>query len=233
MKSYKRVLLKLSGEALGSKDAAIDDDVLMKIADRIKMLIESGIEVAIVVGGGNFWRGRVSDSMNKSNADYMGMLATLMNAIAFSDALSRLELKNEIMCGFEIPKFAMPVNHKKADELLKAKNVLIFSGGTGSPYFTTDTGAVLRAVEIGADAILLAKSIDAVYDSDPKKNPNATKYETLTYDEMIEKELGVIDLTAATMGKENNMKVLLFGLDDIDNILRAAKGEKIGTLLHS
>lgn len=233
MKSYSRILLKLSGEALGGVEGqGIDDDVLLDIASKIQILLQNDIEVAVVVGGGNFWRGRVSKDMNKSNADYMGMLATLMNGIAFSDALSRLNIKNEIMCGFEVPKFAKPVNQKHADELLRNKNVVIFSGGTGSPYFTTDTGAVLRAVEINADAILLAKRIDGVYSSDPHNNPNAKKFDKLSYSEMIELDLKAIDLTAATMSKENNKKIIIFDLENTENILKIVNGEKIGTILY-
>lgn len=229
---YKRILLKLSGEALSNNEnSPINDEFCTNIATVIKKTLELGCEIGIVVGGGNFWRGRTTNKMNKSTADYMGMFATIMNSLAIRDSLYRVGVDAEIMSALDVPKITQPVDYFMADKFLKNKKVVIFAGGTGSPFFTTDTAAVLRAIDINADAILLAKSIDYVYSSDPKIDKNAIKYDKLTYKEMINKNLKVIDMTAATLCEENNQTMLLFSLENPENIIKIVGGQKIGTIL--
>ncbi len=229
---YKRVLLKVSGEALaGEQKFGVNPEMTLTVAKQIKELQDLGVQVAIVCGGGNFWRGRTSGEMDRATADYMGMLATIMNAMALQDTLLSIGAKCKVMTALEIKEVAEPYARRRALSHLEKGEIVIFGGGTGSPFFTTDTAAALRATEIGADVILLAKNIDAVYDSDPLINPNAKKFDELTFMEVVEKDLKVMDLTAATLCKDNNIKIHVFGAADEGNILRAVTGEKIGTLI--
>ena len=230
--AYKRILLKLSGEALADgSDGLYNYEFMDKVIAKIKTCVESGVQVAIVVGGGNIWRGRQGGGMDRVRADRMGMLATVMNSIALQDAFINAGVDAVIMTAIPLQGVAETYNRDAAIKCMESGKVVIFGAGTGSPYFTTDTTALLRAVEIKADAALFAKNIDGVYTADPKKDPTAKKLDNITYDQIIEGRLGVIDLTAATFGMENKMKVLLFGLADPDNIVKAVQGEKIGTLL--
>ena len=229
---YKRVLLKLSGEALaGSQKTGVDVETVGKICDKIKEIVDMGVQVAIVVGGGNFWRGRNGHQMERTTADYMGMLATAMNGLALQDALEARGLFSRVQTAIEMREIAEPFIHRKAEKHLSKGRVVIFACGTGHPYFTTDTAAVLRATEINAEVILLGKSIDAVYSADPKIDPNATRYDEISYMEVLEKDLKVMDSTATAMCRDNNMPLLVFGIDDPENIVRAVKGEKIGTIV--
>lgn len=229
---YKRVLLKISGEVLaGKKAAGIDPDVTRKICEEIKEIHDMGVEVGVVVGGGNFWRGRSSGDMDRATADYMGMLATIMNTAALQDTFRAIGAKAKTQTALEIKEVAEPYQRFKALNYLEEGNIVIFGGGTGSPFFTTDTAAALRATEIGADVILLAKNVDAVYDSDPNENPNAKKFDELTHLEVIEKDLKVMDLTAATLCKDNNINIHVFALAEGGNIKKAVLGEKIGTII--
>ena len=229
---YKRVLLKLSGEALaGKKGTGVDVETVGSICDKIKEVVEMGVQVAIVVGGGNFWRGRNGHQMERTTADYMGMLATAMNGLALQDALEARGVYTRVQTAIEMREIAEPFIQRKAEKHLGKGRVVVFACGTGHPYFTTDTAAVLRATEIDADVILLGKSVDAVYDSDPKENPNAKKYDEVTYMEALEKDLKVMDSTAIAMCRDNHMPLLVFGIEDPENIVRAVKGEKIGTIV--
>lgn len=229
---YKRVLLKLSGEALaGEQKTGVDVETVGKICDKIKEIVEMGVQVAIVVGGGNFWRGRQGHQMERTTADYMGMLATAMNGLALQDALEARKIDSRVQTAIQMREIAEPFIQRKAEKHLNRGRVVIFAGGTGHPYFTTDTAAVLRATEIKADVILLGKSIDAVYSADPKIDPTATKYEEISYMEVLEKDLKVMDSTATAMCRDNNMPLLVFGIADPENIVRAVKGEKIGTIV--
>jgi uridylate kinase len=229
---YKRVLIKLSGEALaGEQRFGLDFAVIKEVCQVIKKCIEAGIEVGIVVGGGNFWRGAMDGAgkMERSRADHMGMMATVMNSLAVADVLEQLDVSVHVQTAIEIRAVAEPYIRLKADKHLKTGSVVIFGCGTGHPYFSTDTAAVLRAAEIRADAILLAKNVDGVYSADPKKDPTAVKYDTITYDEILSKRLAAMDSTATSLSMENNIPVILFALDDPENIFRVAMGEKIGT----
>ena len=230
---YKRILLKLSGEALaGQNGFGIDADTLGKVCDNIKKVVDMGVEVAIVVGGGNFWRGRRNgEQMEKTTADYMGMLATAMNALALQDAIEARGIYTRVQTAIEMREIAEPFIKRKAIKHLGRKRVVIFACGTGNPFFTTDTGAALRAAEIEADAILLGKAIDAVYSADPKLDPNAVKYDEITYAEVLQKDLKVMDSTATALCKDNNIPLVVFGIADPENIVRAVKGEKIGTIV--
>ena len=229
---YKRVLLKLSGEALaGKKGTGVDVETVGKICDKVKEIVEMGVQVAIVVGGGNFWRGRNGHQMERTTADYMGMLATAMNGLALQDALEARGVFTRVQTAIEMREIAEPFIQRKAEKHLNRGRVVVFACGTGHPYFTTDTAAVLRATEIKADVILLGKAVDAVYDSDPKLNPNAKKYEEVSYMEVLEKDLKVMDSTATAMCRDNNMPLLVFGIEDPENIVRAVRGEKIGTIV--
>lgn len=230
---YKRVLLKLSGAALaGDEKTGINIQVLGKICDKVKEVVEMGVEVAIVVGGGNFWRGRRNgEQMEKTTADYMGMLATAMNALALQDALEARGVYTRVQTAIEMREIAEPFIKRKAVKHLGKKRVVIFACGTGNPFFTTDTGAALRAAEIEADAILLGKSIDGVYSADPKIDPNAVKYDEITYAEVLQKDLKVMDSTSTALCKDNNIPLIVFGISDPENIVRAIKGEKIGTIV--
>ena len=229
---YKRVLLKLSGEALaGEKKVGIDAQTIGKVCDQVKHLVELGAEVAIVVGGGNFWRGKYGHDIERTTSDYMGMLATTMNGLALQDALEARGIYTRLQTAIEMREIAEPFIQRKAEKHLGKGRVVIFACGTGHPYFTTDTAAVLRATEIKADIILLGKSIDAVYSADPKLDPTAEKYEEISYMEVLEKDLKVMDSTATAMCRDNHMPLLVFGIEDPENIVRAVKGEKIGTIV--
>ena len=229
---YKRILLKLSGEALaGKKGTGVDVETVGTICDKVKEVVEMGVQVAIVVGGGNFWRGRNGHQMERTTADYMGMLATAMNGLALQDALEARGVYTRVQTAIEMREIAEPFIQRKAEKHLGRGRVVVFACGTGHPYFTTDTAAVLRATEIKADVILLGKSVDAVYDSDPKENPNAKKYDEVTYMEALEKDLKVMDSTAIAMCRDNHMPLLVFGIENPENIVKAVKGEKIGTIV--
>lgn len=229
---YKRIILKLSGEALaGENGTGIDEAIIAEVSDKIKVLVDAGVEVAIVIGGGNFWRGRSSDKMDRSTADYMGMMATVINALALQDSLGRIGLDNRVMSAIEMRQIAEPYIKRRAVRHLEKGRVVIFAAGIGSPFFSTDTTAALRAAEIEAEVILLAKKTDGVYDSDPNINPNAKKYTTMSHDEVINQKLGVMDTTAATLCYENSIPILVFALEDTQNIIRACEGENIGTII--
>ena len=229
---YKRVLLKLSGEALaGEQKTGINVEVVGKICDKIKEITEMGVEVGIVVGGGNFWRGRNGHQMERTTADYMGMLATAMNALALQDALEARGVYSRVQTAIEMREIAEPFIQRKAEKHLSKGRVVIFACGSGHPYFTTDTAAVLRAAEINADIILLGKAIDAVYSADPKLDPNAKKYEDISYLQVLQEDLKVMDSTATAMCRDNNIPLLVFGIADPENIVRAVRGEKIGTIV--
>ena len=225
---YNRVLLKLSGEVLaGEKKFGVDVETVGKLCDKIKEIVELGI----VVGGGNFWRGRNGHEMERTTADYMGVLATAMNGLALQDALEARGVYSRVQTAIEMREIAEPFIQRKAMKHLGRGRVVIFAGGTGHPFFTTDTAAALRAAEIKADVLLLGKSIDAVYSADPKIDPNAIKYDEITYTEVLNKDLKVMDSTATAMCRDNNIPLLVFGISDPENIVRAVKGEKIGTVV--
>ena len=227
---YKRVLLKLSGEALvGDNKTGIDTDVLGKICDAIKEVHSMGVQVGIVVGGGNFWRGKYGKDMVKTAADYMGMLATTMNGLALQDALEKRGVDTRLQTAIEMRQIAEPFIGRRAIRHLEKGRIVIFSCGTGSPYFSTDTAASLRALEIQADVILVAKTIDGVYSADPKVDPNAIKFDNITYKQILEEDLKVMDSTSISLCKDNNMPLVVFAMKDPQNIVRAVKGEEIGT----
>ena len=229
---YKRVIIKLSGEALsGEKGSGIDEEILGAITDQIKAVKDLGVEIGIVVGGGNFWRGRQAKEMDSSTADHMGMLATVINALAIQDALERKGVITRVQTAIDIIKVAEPYILRKAMSHLNKGRVVIFACGTGNPHFTTDTAAALRAADINAEVLLLAKNVDGIYDADPRVNPDAKKLDVVTYKEYIEKELKAMDTTAITLCKENDIKVLAFGLFEENALVRAVSGEKIGTLI--
>ena len=230
---YKRVLLKLSGEALaGDGRFGIDyDDTVLTICRSIKECVDLGVEVAIVVGGGNIWRGRSSGKMDRTRADYMGMLATVINALAIGDALESLGLDVRVQTAISMTAIAEPYIRNRAVRHLEKGRVVILGCGVGSPFFSTDTASSLRAAEIGADIILKATLVDGVYDKDPHKFPDAVRYKELSFTEMLEKDLGVMDLTAATMCKDNHIPVMVFSLEDPANIVRAVCGEDVGTIV--
>ena len=230
---YKRVLLKLSGEALAGDDkTGINIKVVGNICDKVKEVVDMGVEVAIVVGGGNFWRGRRNgEQMEKTTADYMGMLATAMNALALQDALEARGTYTRVQTAIEMREIAEPFIKRKALKHLSRGRVVIFACGTGSPFFTTDTGAALRAAEIEAEAILLGKAIDGVYSADPKIDPNAIKYDEISYFDVLQKDLKVMDSTSTALCKDNNIPLIVFGIADPENIVRAVKGEKVGTIV--
>ena len=230
---YKRVILKISGEALaGDKHVGLDEEMLEKVAHEVKQIHDRGVQVAVVVGGGNFWRGRTSNSMDRSTADYMGMLATVINSLALQDAFERNGMPTRVQTAIQMREVAEPYIRRRAISQLNKDIVVIFGAGIGNPFFSTDTTAALRAAEIEADVILLAKKVDAVYDSDPEVNPNAKKYETLTHQEVLEKNLKVMDSTAASICRDNDIMIHVFALSEPDNVIKAVCGEKIGTLIH-
>ena len=229
---YKRAIIKLSGEALaGDKGNGIDEKTLGAVIDQIIQVRNLGVQIGIIVGGGNFWRGRQGTEMDRSTADHMGMLATVINALAIQDALERKGVQTRVQTALTITRVAEPYILRKALSHLNKGRVVIFACGTGNPYFTTDTAAALRAAEINADVLLLAKNVDGIYDSDPKKNPQAVKYDELTYMQVLEQDLKVMDSTAATLCRDNRLPLLVFNLDDPQNIVRAVCGENIGTLV--
>ncbi|MFR2534606.1 MAG: UMP kinase [Clostridia bacterium] len=231
---YKRILLKLSGEALaGDKKTGVEAETLGKICDQIKKVVELGVQVAVVVGGGNFWRGRYGHQMERTTSDYMGMLATAMNGLALQDALESRGLSTRLQTAIEMRQIAEPYIKRKAIKHLERGRVVIFSCGTGNPYFTTDTAAALRAAEIEAQVILLAKTIDGVYSADPKIDKTAIKYEDITYLDILNKDLKVMDSTATSLCRDNQIPLIVFGIQDPENMIKIVQGEKIGTLVKS
>lgn len=226
----KRVLLKLSGEALaGEQKRGFDEATVTEVAKQIKTIVDEGLQVGIVIGGGNFWRGRTSGAMDRSKADQIGMLATIMNCIYVSDICRYVGLKTEVFTPFVCGAFTTLYSKDAVEESFAEGKVVFFAGGTGHPYFSTDTATVLRAVEIGADAILLAKAVDGIYDSDPKVNPDAKKYDEISIDEVVAKKLAAMDLTASIMCMEQKMPMLVFGLDEKDSIVNTVHGKFPGT----
>ncbi|RKD27754.1 uridylate kinase [Caminicella sporogenes DSM 14501] len=227
---YKRIILKLSGEALaGEKGFGIDQTTIELIAKQIKEITELGVQVAVVVGGGNFWRGRSSKGMDRTTADYMGMLATVINSLALQDALENINVLTRVQTAIEMRQIAEPYIRRKAIRHLEKGRVVIFAAGTGNPYFSTDTTASLRAAEIEAEVILLAKKVDGVYDSDPMENPNAKKFEKLTYIEVLNRGLKVMDSTATSLCMDNKIPIIVFSLREPENIKKVILGENIGT----
>ena len=230
--AYKRILLKLSGEALaGERKNGIDAETLGNICDKIKEIVDMGVEVSIVVGGGNFWRGRYGHEMERTTSDYMGMLATTINGLALQDALEARGIKTRLQTAIEMRQIAEPYIKRKAAKHLANGRVVIFTCGTGNPYFTTDTGAALRAAETNSEVILLAKTIDGVYSADPKEDKTAVKYDEISYIDILKLDLKVIDSTASSLCRDNNIPLVVFGIDDPENIVRIIKGERIGTLV--
>lgn len=226
----KRVLLKLSGEALaGEQKRGFDEATVTEVAKQIKTIVDEGLQVGIVIGGGNFWRGRTSGAMDRSKADQIGMLATIMNCIYVSDICRYVGLKTEVFTPFVCGAFTTLYSKDAVEESFAEGKVVFFAGGTGHPYFSTDTATVLRAVEIGADAILLAKAVDGIYDSDPKVKPDAKKYDEISIDEVVAKKLAAMDLTASIMCMEQKMPMLVFGLDEKDSIVNTVHGKFSGT----
>ena len=226
----KRVLLKLSGEALaGEQKRGFDEATVTEVAKQIKTIVDEGLQVGIVIGGGNFWRGRTSGAMDRSKADQIGMLATIMNCIYVSDICRYVGLKTEVFTPFVCGAFTTLYSKDAVEESFAEGKVVFFAGGTGHPYFSTDTATVLRAVEIGADAILLAKAVDGIYDSDPKVNPDAKKYDEISIDEVVAQKLAAMDLTASIMCMEQKMPMLVFGLDEKDSIVNTVHGKFSGT----
>jgi uridylate kinase len=229
---YKRILLKISGEALAAETGfGIDQDMLGSICSSIKEAADKGVEIAVVVGGGNFWRGRSGKGMDRTTADHMGMLATVINALALADALEARGVPTRVQTAIDMRRIAEPYIRGRAVRHLEKKRVVIFACGTGNPFFTTDTAAALRAAEIDADAILLAKNVDAVYDDDPKLNSNATKFDKISYMEIINRQLGVMDSTASTLCMDNNIPVIVFSIKEPDNIIKVLTGQNIGTYI--
>ena len=229
---YKRILLKVSGEALaGDKHRGLDFDVIGQVCEAIKECVDLGVQVGVVIGGGNFWRGVKdgADKMQRSHGDAMGMLATVMNCIAVADALEKHGVEARVLTAVEMNKFAEYFTRDTADRYLNEGKVVFFAAGTGNPYFSTDTGAVLRGVEIEADAILMAKNVDGIYSADPNVDPTAVKFDELTYDEVLARHLKATDTTAMTLAMDNHMTMVCFGLADPKNIIRVIRGEKIGT----
>lgn len=229
---YKRIMLKLSGESLAGKNGyGIDFDVVSRITNEIKEVVEMGVEVSIVVGAGNIWRGRNGGGMDRTTADYMGMLATCINAMALQDSLEGIGVLTRVQTAIEMKEIAEPYIRRKAMRHLEKGRVVIFAAGTGNPYFSTDTAAALRGIEIEAEVILLAKNIDGVYDCDPRTNKNAKKYDKLTFYEVLEKDLKVMDSTATSLCKDNGISIIVFPLDTPGNIKRVVLGENIGTIV--
>ena len=231
---YRRVLLKISGEALaGDKHFGLDFGVIGQVTDVIKECVEAGVQMGIVIGGGNFWRGVKNGEgyIERTRADHMGMLATAMNCMAVADVLEQKGVDVRVQTAIEMRAMAEPYIRSKAIRHMEKGRVVIFGCGTGNPFFSTDTAAVLRAAEIDADAILLAKNIDGVYSADPKKDPSAVKYDTITYDDVLAQHLQVMDSTATSLSMDNKIPVVLFALKDPENILRVVMGEKIGTIV--
>lgn len=232
MSQYKRVLIKLSGEALaGENKHGFDEETCIGVAKQVKQLVEDGIQVGIVIGGGNFWRGRTSNTIDRTKADQIGMLATVMNCIYVSDIFRYVGMKTAVLTPFACGSFTRTFSKDKALRLLKRGTVVFLAGGTGHPYFSTDTAAVLRAIEIEADIILSAKSIDGVYDKDPATCPDAKKYDSIAMSRVVDERLGIIDLAAAVLCMENHMSMMVFGLNEENSIVNTAKGVSVGTLV--
>ena len=226
----KRVLLKLSGEALaGDKKFGFDEATVTVVANQVKQLVDQGIEVGIVIGGGNFWRGRTSETIDRTKADQIGMLATVMNCIYVSEIFRSVGMKTNVLTPFECGSFTKLFSKDRANKYFEKGMVVFFAGGTGHPYFSTDTATVLRAIEIEADVILQAKAIDGVYDSDPKTNPDAKRYDEVSIQEVIDKQLAVVDLTASILSMENKMPMYVFGLNEENSIVKAISGDFNGT----
>ena len=229
---YKRVLLKLSGEALaGDQKFGLNEDVIAMVVDQLVKVHEMGVEIALVIGGGNFWRGRQGTNMDRATADHMGMLATVINALAMMDAIEKKGIPTRVQTALNMISVAEPYVLRKALHHFEKGRIVIMACGTGNPYCSTDTAAAQRACEINADVLLMAKNIDGIYDSDPNVNPNAKKYDRLTFGDIVNKGLKAMDATAATMCMENNVPVLAFALNEKDSIIRAVCGEKLGTLI--
>lgn len=229
---YKRVLLKISGEALaGDATRGLDFNVIGQVCDVVKRCVQLGVQVGIVVGGGNFWRGRSSGKMDRTRADHMGMLATTINALALADALEQLDCDVRVQTAIAMNQVAEPYIRNRAMRHLEKGRVVIFGCGTGNPFFSTDTASALRAAEIEADIIFKASMVDGVYDSDPKKNPDAVKFDRLSFLDVLNKDLKVMDSTAATLCKDNEIPILVFNLEEPENIVRAVRGETIGTIV--
>lgn len=229
---YKRILLKISGEALaGEKGFGIDNDTVKNIVKSIKDVHDLGVQIGIVVGAGNFWRGREGDGMDRTTADHMGMLGTVINSLALQDAIEKLDIPTRVMTAIQMNRVAEPYIRRKAVSHLMNNEVVIFACGTGNPFFSTDTAAALRAAEIDADIILFAKNVDGIYDSDPKLNKNAVKYDEISYHDVLKMNLKVIDLTAASLCMDNKMPSLLFALEKPENIVEAVLGKSTGTIL--
>ena len=228
----RRVLLKLSGEAMaGEKKSGFDEATVCKVAKQVKRLVDDGIQIGIVIGGGNFWRGRTSESIDRTKADQIGMLATIMNCIYVSEIFRSEGMKTSVLTPFECGSFTKLFSKDRANKYFAHNMVVFFAGGTGHPYFSTDTASVLRAVEIEADGILLAKAVDGVYDSDPKLNPHAVRYDALSIEEVIEKNLAVVDLTASILCMEHKMPMYVFSLNEPDSIVKALSGSFNGTVI--
>ena len=230
--TYKRILLKISGEVLaGGKGMGIDYDTVLNICSAVKECVDMGVQVGLVVGGGNFWRGRSSGDMDRTGADHMGMLATVMNSLALADALEHLKVPVRVQTAIAMQQIAEPYIRNKAVRHLEKGRVVIFGCGTGNPFFTTDTAAALRALEIDADIMFKATNVDGVYDKDPHEFEDAKKYDTLSFDEILSHDLKVMDGTAASLCRDNSIPILVFNLDDPQNIVRAIKGENVGTVV--
>ena len=229
---YKRVLLKISGEALaGEKGFGINNEIVNEIATAIKQIHEVGVEVSVVVGGGNFWRGRTSEGMDRTTADYIGMLATVMNSLALQDSLENMDVQTRVQTAIEMKQMAEPYIRRKAVRHLEKNRVVIFGSGTGNPYFSTDTAAALRAAEMEAEVILLAKNVDAVYDKDPKVHADAVKFDELTYLDVLQRELKVMDSTATSLCMDNEIPIIVFNVNKMDSLIDIVRGEKVGTLV--
>ena len=231
MDNIKRVILKLSGEALAKKEGGYNDELIENIANQVKTIVNKGTDVGVVIGGGNYWRGRSNDNIDRTKADQIGMLATIMNCIYVSEIFRSQGLKTNILTPFECGSMTKLFSKDRANKYFEKGMVVFFAGGTGHPYFSTDTGIVLRAIELDADAILLAKAIDGIYDSDPKLNPEAKKYDTISINEVVEKKLGVIDMTASVMCMENKMPLMVFGLEEENSIVNDLSGKFNGTVV--
>lgn len=232
MQKIQRVLLKLSGEALaGDKKTGYDEATVIEVAKQVKTLVEEGIQVGVVIGGGNFWRGRTSETIDRTKADQIGMLATVMNSIYVSEIFRYVGMDTEILTPFECSSFTTLFSKDRANKCFKENMVTFFAGGTGHPYFSTDMATALRAIEIEADLILAARAIDGVYDCDPNANEKAKKYSTITMKEIVDKQLGIMDLASAVLCMENKVPMIVFGLNEKDSIISAAKGKAIGTMI--
>lgn len=231
---YKRILLKLSGEALaGDQRFGLNETVISEVVEQLVKVHDMGVEIALVIGGGNFWRGRQGTKMDRATADHMGMLATVMNSLAMMDAIEQRGIPTRVQTALNMISVAEPYVLRKALHHFEKGRIVIMACGTGNPYCSTDTAAAQRACEINADVLLMAKNVDGIYDSDPRLNPDAKKYDRLTFDDVVNKGLKAMDATAATMCKENNIPVIAFALDEEDSILRAVCGENLGTLIYN